>query len=667
MPDLFTTGGMAYLQDTQSGRVVPVPEGEIAQAIAAGFVPADDEAVRHARTMEHYGSTGNAWLAGLAGVGRGATFGLSDLLLTKTGAVAPETLAALREANPDASGAGSMIGAVGTALIPVGGVAGLTARAGTAAAKGAARALGTSATAAIPRLAGAVSREGLMGAALGAGQSVSDIALTPGEMSAGEIAARVLSGAGHGAAIGAGVGGLGWLAGTAGRAIKDKYTLGMEKIGSLRTERAALDAEAAALRESGAAAEQIARVDAQAASVAQQLHDAQVGALGKVLSRTASYALGHVVGGGLVGGLVGVLAGPKAIQSMISVLRPGAEAIGRRAYSAAKPYVDAAMERAGSAASSAWETVAPYVQRVAESPAYQAVAVEAAGQVASKARGFASAMGEAYPVAAAALGGAVARIPDSVATGAMIGGAPGAAVGLGAHVLSKPVGQAIEGLMRKVSPPARIAMLESLTRDDLSSIASELGQVTPEQIDAAVRMSLPENAPPSIRDGVSQRLQGAVAALQAQQRPAGPQSASAGADGAQKPIQAASEQAIRAVVDPGSMLVAFARGTLTPPQVQAWRAVYPEALAQVQAIVRAEVARTHARGGKYDRDRAEQLSILLQDKSFAPRLSQPATFARIQALHQAARAQRRPAPRARALELSGQMRTEMQSIRRRGV
>lgn len=60
-----------------------------------------------------------------AGAARGATLGLSDLVMTKTGLVDPETLKKLEEANPVSSGVGEVVGAVGSAFIPAGGQVGV--------------------------------------------------------------------------------------------------------------------------------------------------------------------------------------------------------------------------------------------------------------------------------------------------------------------------------------------------------------------------------------------------------------------------------------------------------------------------------------------------------------------------------------------------------------
>lgn len=60
---------------------------------------------------------GNQIGAAAAGLARGATFGLSDQFLTKSGYVKPETLAGLKEYNPVTSGVSELGGAVGSALL----------------------------------------------------------------------------------------------------------------------------------------------------------------------------------------------------------------------------------------------------------------------------------------------------------------------------------------------------------------------------------------------------------------------------------------------------------------------------------------------------------------------------------------------------------------------
>lgn len=671
--EVFIQGGNAYLRHPDSGAVIPVPEAELADAIDAGMVPADPQEFATARRREHYGAGGKAWLAGLAGAGRGATLGLSDVLMTQTGMVAPETLAGLREANPQASTMGDVAGSVASFFIPGSPLAGLT-RAGVgvgkAATGGVARMLAQSSARALPRLAGSLTREGLIGAGIGAGAGISEAALAPESLSPGELAARVLGEAGKGAAFGAGLGTLTWLSKTAALRAKQSYTLGLEEIKALRGERGALRAELEAATASGAAAESTARLEAQLAGVSSQLHEAQMGAVGKVFSRAAAYGLGHAIGGGVVGGLVGVIVGPKVLKTALASLKPlGEKAAGALVDAGEKvePYLSAAWEKVAGTAEAAWSKVAPHVERMSETPLGQAV-VEQAKQ---EARGFSAQVAQRYPIAqrlVAAAGGKVAHIPDLVVSGAMVGGLPGAAVGYVAHRFQQPIGQAVEGLMAKVAPAARIGVLESLTRGDWHSAAEELRQVPPEGVDLAVRMMLPENSPPEIQAAVSARLRAALGAVQQAAGPAMPDERIPTGDEPPKgPASDKAKRVLKAIADPGSMLVAFAQDELTPEQVAAWEAVYPEALAQVRAIVSAKVVATTARGGHYRREKADQIALLLGKPAAGSRLSQPATMARMQAMHRAARQPRQQRPGGQPLGLATQHQTPMQRLARGGV
>jgi len=188
----------------------------------------------HRHTVEKYGATfGQEALAGLAGAGRLATFGLSDVALTGSGLVAPETLRGLQEANPSATKAGEFLG-LGASLL--GGPEGLV---GRAAGKGIAGEVLRGATS-LPRLASEVNlgtealalralggtagrgivgssvrRAAAMGAgsaleglAYGAGQIISEEALGDHDLTAEQIVdhlgASALLGGGLGAGLGAG-------------------------------------------------------------------------------------------------------------------------------------------------------------------------------------------------------------------------------------------------------------------------------------------------------------------------------------------------------------------------------------------------------------------------------------------------------------------------------
>jgi hypothetical protein len=98
------------------GRLVGVPAPEVGAALQLGYRQESPEEHEARWRQERYGgSLGDELAAGALGAARGISFGLSDQLLTKGRLVAPEALSAYREANPDAS----MAGEIGGAVLPV--------------------------------------------------------------------------------------------------------------------------------------------------------------------------------------------------------------------------------------------------------------------------------------------------------------------------------------------------------------------------------------------------------------------------------------------------------------------------------------------------------------------------------------------------------------------
>jgi hypothetical protein len=178
------------------GNPVKLPAQNAEAAFSDGFRP---ETVDETKTREETAKFGDRPIAaGAAAFGRGATLGLSDLALSKTGLVESETLKGLQHHNPVASAVGEVAGAVAPMLIP--GVGELTAgglaakaAAGTA---GAAEALGVGKTAA--RVLGAAAEGGLFGV----GSAISEDVLEDGNLDlAGE---KLLTHVGLGAVLGGG-------------------------------------------------------------------------------------------------------------------------------------------------------------------------------------------------------------------------------------------------------------------------------------------------------------------------------------------------------------------------------------------------------------------------------------------------------------------------------
>lgn len=226
--DALASGGYAIERDAQvrainqEGQPVYISGAEAPEAFALGgyrYESAAQEAAR--KQQEQYGDRDAAAFA--AGAARGLSFGLSDQALTKTGLVAPETLAGLKEANPNVSLAGEVVGTAapmilsgGSSLLAKGatkagaGVLGV-AKAGSAVEAGVAGLLGAEAatslagkiaTTAISKAAGSA----VEGAFYGAGQLISEQALGRPDLNAEKVMAHIGLSALVGGAVGGGLG-----------------------------------------------------------------------------------------------------------------------------------------------------------------------------------------------------------------------------------------------------------------------------------------------------------------------------------------------------------------------------------------------------------------------------------------------------------------------------
>jgi len=176
-----------------------------ATAIAAAQLEIDNEKAFGASPVK----------SALAGAARGATFGLSDQAMVKSGLVDANTLKELQERNPKASIAGEIAGAVAPALIPGGQATavGAVAKAGLISEKFIASALlGTGSKVlaksivqkTVPKIAGSA----VEGAAYGLGQLVSEDALGKADFNAENLVASAGLGAITGGATGGTIGAL---------------------------------------------------------------------------------------------------------------------------------------------------------------------------------------------------------------------------------------------------------------------------------------------------------------------------------------------------------------------------------------------------------------------------------------------------------------------------
>lgn len=196
-----------------AGQFVTLPQEKVPLAIKQqGYrVPSNQELSKEVNQQKYGTGIINPVKAALASGASGATFGLSDLLLTKTGLVNPETLKGLEEANPTVSGFGTGVGFVAPLLL-TGGAAGIGELATAGLAKGATKQI-------IARsIAGA-----LEGAAYGAGQSVHESALGDPNLNAQKVLHNIGIGALFGGATAGTISALGAAGQKASNALLGKF------------------------------------------------------------------------------------------------------------------------------------------------------------------------------------------------------------------------------------------------------------------------------------------------------------------------------------------------------------------------------------------------------------------------------------------------------------
>jgi hypothetical protein len=236
LPELVERGAVSipdreYEFQDELGKKFAVPAKSFLDAIKSGWRYRSEATKEDEKLEEKYGnSEGSALALALA---RGATFGLSDVALEKTGLVSEEALREIKNRNPGSSLAGDVIGTVGPALLtggsslaakavaktPMGLVTSLATRAGSRAAQNIPSKLVKSVV--------QLGTEGIVdGAATGLTQAVSEAELGNAEFNAETLLANVgtgaLFGAGFGATVGAGAHYINKVSRGASRQIKEK-------------------------------------------------------------------------------------------------------------------------------------------------------------------------------------------------------------------------------------------------------------------------------------------------------------------------------------------------------------------------------------------------------------------------------------------------------------
>ena len=218
------------LMKTPEGVAVDVPGDQVQRALDIGYHPATPGEAAAGLTQPESGAegVGGAALAGVTSALSGATFGGTDALIA---AAAPAgdiaAVRAAREAHPIVSGVSGVAGAIAPALL-TGGESLLAAptrlvgEAGQAAARaGEAAGLG--------RIGGAVIGGTVEGTLFGAGQGVSELALSDDPLTIDHIASSLSSNALFGAATGGVIGGAGKAAELGLRRAKGAIDQALEK------------------------------------------------------------------------------------------------------------------------------------------------------------------------------------------------------------------------------------------------------------------------------------------------------------------------------------------------------------------------------------------------------------------------------------------------------
>lgn len=244
--------GLASFYDPESQDYFWIQPSKVQQALSDGLVPEAPE--QFERRQAFKAAEENNLGAFAAGVARGATFGLSDMLLSR---IMPNTdLGMLRDANPVLSGLGDAAGVVGSALIPGGLVARTSAGAARAGVAAGAQALKVTGRKSVQKIVEKASAGALEGAAFGAGKAVSDVALAPGEISGADAAAHLLESAFAGAKLGGALGAGAGVVSVGAKAVKGKL-VSAQKLSELNISKRLMERELNEAVTAGAAKQRI--------------------------------------------------------------------------------------------------------------------------------------------------------------------------------------------------------------------------------------------------------------------------------------------------------------------------------------------------------------------------------------------------------------------------
>jgi len=679
------------MTDPWTGEVVRAKSAaERLKALASGmYVEATRGDVEQAKRREKYDKPG---LAFLAGVLRGGTFGFSDLLATQTGMVEAETFRGLKEFSPMYSGGGDVLGSVGTLMTGPGSLVlkgagragaattrGLT-QAGQATREAGSRALGAARQAVRPLSAGAIARgelstaaklatpqagvlsdlagtavrEGVVGAALGAGQATSEIALSPEEMTAQQVVEKMARGTKEGATVFAGLGMGMRVAGRGAKAAQKYFGRGLERMekaqGALKVAKADLKAAEAMAGDPVALSK--ARTDL-------KISKERVGLAEEAL---ATARMDEAAGLGAQG-TIKAEAALRAAQerSIVSAQRVTAAELAPNVKA-----IQAAQERVMALKPAAAQAEAAFANRVTGRAMGLGLAYYMGGGVGMQALGFLMGPRMMKYVNRIAgrmhgpIGGVVRDVQDAfkpeiiryakwplerAVGGFAVGGLPGAAMQLGMGRVETAVEQAAGapimaaiGNLFKIGPQKGALNLSQWSakqaanvQGGATSILANVEQWGESQIrvlseidltgmEAALISSLNPDIPQTVgKEAVTKVVDSMTYLLDV--NPA--------TKYAQGKIPKAEMAKFRAklatVADPEVFFKALAEGKLSPgsPEVEAMRAAYPEVIRQMEGILQSAVTKAEVLGGTIERGYLRNLQAIGVNVS-APKQYNPA-------------------------------------------
>jgi hypothetical protein len=182
-----------FISDDDMAKIAPSPEGFVSDADMGKLEKEEQE----------YSSPLETVKAGVEGLARGASLGLSDIAETKLGISTPERVRKRKEYNPIASTGGEIAGTIGSTLLaPEVSLPGLVERGAVNLAERVTANM--AAQSAAKKIAGRAISDAVQGAAYGAGGLLSEQALGDHDLTAEQVMSTVGIGTLLGGAIGAG-------------------------------------------------------------------------------------------------------------------------------------------------------------------------------------------------------------------------------------------------------------------------------------------------------------------------------------------------------------------------------------------------------------------------------------------------------------------------------